>query len=676
MFELDKLPRPHYNFGMIIDLSQSLRHPTSRRLDLETLPKGLELGSLSVNASTAQPISPQDRIHKLDVTGLSGAFQQLGPPGPHAPSPFSQGELEAAKATIRRQGEEIRRLTRQLAESRQSSDEYKRVIDEFKSREAKLTQALKELVEGRDTDERIQKLQALLRVTSEELEKAQREIARQKSVIEELNKKLARPRKTSRNSHNRPSEDIGKGKPFKKKNADKAAAAAPEANEAEVDDPKAGVADTNGHDVDGAALNAAAAADGDSGGSTPEKGDAVRKIGGQPGHKGHFHVPFAEWHDLILHDPPEGDVCKCGVKMVELESGQKRQDVYELPPEAVLKHVHLAKAYECPECHRIHEARLPGEVIRHGVVGPNLTAYIVMLNVVGHMSLAGISEVLRNMGVTLPESTIHTVLRRSAEAFDPAYRELLDELRKEPVVNIDETTIPENGSRLYVWGFNAAEYTAYTIGTREADNIVKVLGTDFEGVIGCDYYVCYRSYFKINRKAEPAFCHAHLTRDLRFLAEHDIKFEPELVAFGKDMLEAQSELLSLWKEYSASPSDELHERVRMAGDKLRSTALRAPPIKEAQAIAKRFQDYWDGYTKFIDTTGVAPSNNVAERAFRFVAIARKISQGTRSERGRWVRVRLWSVFSTCRRQNRSFFEYTLNAFKSWCKRETAPSLLH
>jgi transposase len=103
--------------------------------------------------------------------------------------------------------------------------------------------------------------------------------------------------------------------------------------------------------------------------------------------------------------------------------------------------------------------------------------------------------------------------------------------------------------------------------------------------------------------------------------------------------------------------------------------LNAPDKPKPKALAQRFIDYPDGYFTFIDTPGVDPTNNLAERNFRFIALARLISQGSRSEQGRRARERLWTATVTCRRQKRSLFDYLTGALTAYCKGEAVPSLL-
>jgi hypothetical protein len=49
--------------------------------------------------------------------------------------------------------------------------------------------------------------------------------------------------------------------------------------------------------------------------------------------------------------------------------------------------------------------------------------------------------------------------------------------------------------------------------------LVEVLGREFEGILGCDYYSAYRKYMR-EFGVLVQFCLAHFIRDVKFLAEH------------------------------------------------------------------------------------------------------------------------------------------------------------
>jgi len=68
-------------------------------------------------------------------------------------------------------------------------------------------------------------------------------------------------------------------------------------------------------------------------------------------------------------------------------------------------------------------------------------------------------------------------------------------------------------------------------------------------------------------------------------------------------------------------------------------------------------EHWDAYFQFITTPGIEPTNNLAEQALRFVVIDRRITQGTRSPRGRHWSERIWTTIATCSQQSRSVFHF-------------------
>ena len=75
-------------------------------------------------------------------------------------------------------------------------------------------------------------------------------------------------------------------------------------------------------------------------------------------------------------------------------------------------------------------------------------------------------------------------------------------------------------------------------------------------------------------------------------------------------------------------------------------------IEAAANLAERFVVDMDSYFRFITEPDIDPTNNVAEQAIRFVAIHRRLTQGTRGETGqRWCE-RIWTVISTGAQQGR------------------------
>jgi transposase len=83
----------------------------------------------------------------------------------------------------------------------------------------------------------------------------------------------------------------------------------------------------------------------------------------------------------------------------------------------------------------------------------------------------------------------------------------------------------------------------------------------------------------------------------------------------------------------------------------------------------------EGLWTFARVQGVEPTNNLAEQAMRFVVIDRRITQGTRSAKGRRWCERIWTVIATCAQQGRTAFQFLLESVQAHLSGTTPPSLL-
>ena len=134
------------------------------------------------------------------------------------------------------------------------------------------------------------------------------------------------------------------------------------------------------------------------------------------------------------------------------------------------------------------------------------------------------------------------VIAKVSESLAGAYAELFERLPGEAVLNIDETGHKENREKFWTWCFRAQCYTLFRIDkSRGSQVLIEVLGTEFNGVLGCDYFGAYR---KSMRKfgVLVQFCMAHLIRDVKFLLTLPGR---EDQAYGRRVREALRELFAV-----------------------------------------------------------------------------------------------------------------------------------
>jgi transposase len=97
----------------------------------------------------------------------------------------------------------------------------------------------------------------------------------------------------------------------------------------------------------------------------------------------------------------------------------------------------------------------------------------------------------------------------------------------------------------------------------------------------------------------------------------------------------------------------------------------ARTVRTCQQILQRSDALWT----FLETPGVEPTNNAAERALRQSVIQRKISHGVQSAQGAICRSRLLTVTTTLRQQGRDVWSFLEQAWIAHYGGGLMPSLL-
>ena len=116
------------------------------------------------------------------------------------------------------------------------------------------------------------------------------------------------------------------------------------------------------------------------------------------------------------------------------------------------------------------------------------------------MSYTSIQTFLEDVfGLPLATGQIAKIIQKVSAALSPSHLELQGALPRQPVMNIDETGHPENGQRMWTWGFHVPGTRGFTWfhvdPSRSTEVLYEFLGETFSGIIGCDYYGVYRKFF-------------------------------------------------------------------------------------------------------------------------------------------------------------------------------------
>jgi hypothetical protein len=333
----------------------------------------------------------------------------------------------------------------------------------------------------------------------------------------------------------------------------------------------------------------------------------------------------------------------CQGRLSGVHLGRRRQVVDLPPPPPVEVREHQVFRGWCSFCQAWREARLDlaGQVLGQGRIGVGIASLVAHLRLVVRAPVRVIQAWLSSVhGLRLSVGAISDLLRRVAAQGQGAVAQVRERIRASPVVQADETGWRENGQNGYVWfaGTPTGERYFEYHHSRAGAVINTLLGEDFSGVLGSDFYAGYND----TPGGRHQRCWAHLLRDLHDLKQ-DHASELEVVIWAK----AVKDVYLLAKEWLAQGRArerayrELLLLIHALGEQF--AQAKGHPC---QTLAKRLLRHQDELFVFVREPGVSADNNLAERSLRPLVVSRKISGGTRSPVGSQTRMTLTSLFQT------------------------------
>ncbi|MGH2479040.1 MAG: IS66 family transposase [Ktedonobacteraceae bacterium] len=339
------------------------------------------------------------------------------------------------------------------------------------------------------------------------------------------------------------------------------------------------------------------------------------------------------------------------------------REVIDLPPPVpvqITEH-RILKGW-CTGCQKWHEAPvdLQGEVLGQGRIGVRLASMIAYLRTSLRLPLRHIRELLRTLhGFEISLGEIVELLHRISTSAQPVLDALVSEIRASPAVQADETGWREDGLNGYIWSVSTPTVRYYEYHHSRAGEVVKrLIGDEFQGVLGSDFYAGYNSHQGLHQR-----CWVHFLRDI-----HDLKqLHPE----HAELWQWAKQVKQIYERAKASPAADPQlpctkqhaSRVALQHAFEQELWQVCAPFAQTQTpmhtLCKRVERFLPELFVFVASPGVPSDNNLAERSVRPLVIARKISGGTRSPKGSSTRMGLASLFGTWAAQGLNPFHQCL-----------------
>jgi transposase len=377
-----------------------------------------------------------------------------------------------------------------------------------------------------------------------------------------------------------------------------------------------------------------------------------RKMGGaQQGHRGYGRTGPDGAPEAVVRRMRCPNTCPdCGTAL--RGKGVRRRLVVDCEPMRKTETVYELERGKCPGCGRSVAAEAPG-VLPKCLYGNRLLSHVAAEHYLNGMTL-GQLEQRTGIGCGSLIDALHQLARR----LEPVMPRLADEYRAGRVRRADETTWREDGFNGYAWLFASADTSRFRFRVSRSSDIPREVfgGEPLPGVLVVDRYASYNV-----APCDLQYCYAHLLRDVEDLGK-EFPDDPQVAAFTDALA---PELAAAMHLHSLKLSDA--EYLRRARD-VRSRILAVveaeanhPGVQNIQSI---FRENAHRLYHWVENRNVPADNNATERELRPLVIARKLSFGSQSPRGRHTREVLMSILHTLRKRTRdpaAALHHALNA---------------
>jgi transposase len=306
---------------------------------------------------------------------------------------------------------------------------------------------------------------------------------------------------------------------------------------------------------------------------------------------------------------------------------------------------------ECPCCHAITKGPRPAAA-NTTKVRPVLRAFLLLLMARFALSRRDVIAFLVEVyGIHISLGLLSKIEKQVTKQMEEPYQEAARETQSAPVVYADETSWSYGGIPGWLWIATTGHVARFLIDDgRGSKAAVLLLGPDGESVVVSDRWVAYE------HRGRRQVCWSHLDRNAQALVERG----GGAARVGRRVLDFIQKMFRLWHRFLDGELTRvgMRNRVKALGRRMfeqLSRMRRLPPV--AQRFIRGLRKVEAHLFTFTEVEGTEPTNNNAERGLRAAVIWRRLSQCTKSERGRRFVERALTVVMSLRAQGRNVFAF-------------------
>lgn len=367
------------------------------------------------------------------------------------------------------------------------------------------------------------------------------------------------------------------------------------------------------------------------------------KRGAPVGHRGDtLHLPPAE--EII---PVLAQECShCGSENVEPTGYIKEKDILCLIKPRVTVRKYARQEIRCLECHKLTLAKHT-DIPEQGIYDKTILSLVNYFKFKMRVPHNLIVDAMKNIfTVPMTEATSLEITRRASKKLEPQYETLEEEIKRQIVVNADETSYSVNGVNHWIWVFCNKLLSLFKFNKERGGDIVEeTLGKNFQGILGSDGWRTYKTFCKGN-KVRPQRCWSHALREVKFECE---KLHPFLYKWFCDIFKMAKKGRAYKQE---KRRQDMFEKCK---DGLGMWITHAEAHRNLRKIAGKIKNGGDDWFTAVLYPEVPLDNNEAERSLRPFVVMRKIMGCLRSDFGKRNYEIMMSLISTWQKQGKNAF---------------------
>lgn len=403
------------------------------------------------------------------------------------------------------------------------------------------------------------------------------------------------------------------------------------------------------------------------------KAKSKRKRGGQKGHRGAYRTLIdGSKVDTVVDFYPE--LCSgCAVELPRVP------DVDPLRYQQVdfIAHGPWVTEYRrhtvtCSRCSRRSLAEYDSSKIPTMAFGPRLTAVVVTLTGVYHLSRRRAKQLLEELfGISVSLGSISALERRASKAMAPAHKEVEAAVERATVKHTDATAWLRAGVTMSLWTLASATVTLFKIFENGKRETIRPMFGALLGILVSDRATVFGFWAMAMRQ----ICWAYLIRKFVSFSERD----GPAGDLGRELLQCAAVVFDYWHglQDGRLTRDELVVWMQPVQRQFEATLERAvaADIRRVSGSCRDMLAHRDALWTFVTHEGVEPTNNPAERELRPVVLWRKRSFGSQCKAGERFAERVMTVAHTARKQGKSVLDFLERTIVAHVEGHVAPNLV-